>query len=246
MENLKELKKRILSNPFFVSPFYLKYNRLIVPGIVLVIALLILSLVTMPQVFKLFETYKSIDELNQKKAFYLRKISELQNLNLPQTRQELETALVALPVDRDIPGVTGELLVALSGSGMSLNAINFSATSPESEKVQEYSIKMEISGTQSNLKNFLERVKVSPRLIKLSSLDISKNNVDSLSASVGFVTLYQMLPQNIGSVDEDVPQISQDDRQVLSDIRTKVNALPKETAADASTSAIGKLNPFSD
>ena len=48
MEKLKELKKRIAGIEFFKSPFFIKHSRLIIPGIVLVVALLILSLVTIP------------------------------------------------------------------------------------------------------------------------------------------------------------------------------------------------------
>lgn len=245
MEQLKLLKRKIGESSFFSSPFYLKYNRFIVPAMVLIIALLISALVTVPQVFKLFETFKTIDGLNQKKSFYQKKTEELEGLNLPDTRQELETALVALPVDKDITGVTGELLVALSGSGMSLDAISFSSTAPESEKVQEYSLRMDVSGNEESLKSFLDRVKVTPRLIKLSSIDISKGTRTSLSASIGFVTLYQQLPQNVGSVDEDVPKITAADRQILSDIQAKIISLPRITQTEASGSATGKLNPFS-
>ncbi len=246
MEQLRILIRRLESLPFFKSLFFLKHSRLIIPGIVLVIAILILSLVTIPQFLKLFDTFKTIGELEQKKLFYQRKVSELENLNLPKLRQDLETALVALPVDKDIPGVTGELLVALSGSGTSLSGITFSSAAPESEKVQEYTLRIDISGTEDNLKNFLERVKVSPRLIKLSSIDVGKGSGGNLSASIGFVTLYQLLPQNIGSVDEDVPQITQPDLQVLSDIEAKVRALPRVSQEEASSSATGKLNPFSN
>ena len=193
----------------------------------------------------MFETFKTIDELNQKKAFYQQKAAELENLDLAGYKRDLDTALIALPVDRDIPGVTGELLVALSGSGMSLGGIQFSSSSPESEKVQEYTLRMDISGTEANLKNFLERVKIAPRIIKLSSIDAGKATSGQLSASIGFVAFYQQLPSNIGSVDEDVPQISQADIQMLADIEAKVRALPGASSETASSSSeIGKSNPF--
>lgn len=245
MESFKALKLRISTMPIFQSPLFIKYNRLIIPGIVLIIAIFILTLVTIPQVFKLIETFRTIDELNTKKVFYQKKIADLESLDLEKYRKDLETSLVALPVDRDIPGVTGELLVALSGSGMSLSGIAFSSASPESDKVQEYSLKLEVSGSEDSLKNFFERVKISPRIIKIVSLDISQGKTQTLNASLGFVTLYQALPQHIGSVDADIPTISSADSQTLVDIAAKIRTLPQVTETEASTSAVGKSDPFS-
>lgn len=244
MDELKALKKRILNSGFFNSPFYIKYNHLLVPMFVVVICLLVLGLVTIPQVFKLSETFKTINDLESKKVFYNEKIQSLHDLNLAETKKELETALIALPVDRDIPGVTGELLVALSGSGMSLNGITFSAAAPESEKVQEYSLRMDVDGTEESLDNFLERVSVTPRLIKLNSIEVTKSKGDNLTVALGFVTLYQQLPSNIGSIDEKVPVISQGDKQLLADLQAKIKSLPT-AGLTASSSAAGKLNPFS-
>lgn len=244
-QQFKELQARIASMPLFNSPFFLKHRHLIVPGIVLVLALLIVSLITVPQFLKLFETFRTIDELNAKKAFYQKKIAGLGSLDLALYRKDLETALIALPVDKDITGVTGELLVALSGSGMSLGGVTFAADSPGSEKVQEYTIKMEVTGSEDNLRNFLERVKLTPRIIKLESIEIGRGKGNLISASLGFITLYQQLPQHIGSVDEDLPQITTADLQILTDIDAKIKALPKVTTVEASTSATGKLDPFS-
>jgi Tfp pilus assembly protein PilO len=245
-QQLKLLQIKIAAMPFFNSPIFLKHSRLIVPGIVLVVALLIASLITIPQFLKLFETFRTIEELNTKKAFYQRKISELESLDIVGYRKDLETALIALPVDKDITGITGELLVALSGSGMSLGGITFGSDTPGSEKVQEYTLKMDVTGSSDNLRNFLERVKLSPRIIKLESIDVSRGKGNLLAASLGFVTLYQQLPQHIGAVDENVPQIATTDLQVLADIEAKIKSLPQISPTEASTSAIGKLDPFSN
>lgn len=245
MENLLALKQKIASLSFFSSPFYLKNRPLLIPGAVLVVAVLISVLVTIPQFFKLFETFKRIEELNTKIAFFKNKISALEGIDLELYRKNLDTALIALPVDRNIPGVTGELLVALSGSGMTLNGITFSSSEPESEKITEYNLKIDVSGTEENLKNFLDRVKATPRIIKLSSIDVSKGKSNKLSASVGFVTLYQQLPKNITAVDEPVPLLTPQDSQALSAIEDKVKVLPNVTPVSGATPVKGKLNPFS-
>jgi Tfp pilus assembly protein PilO len=243
-EKIKLLESRIAALPFFNTPFIQKNRRLIIPGIVLVLAILIVFLVTGPQFLRLFATFQTIQQLNAKKTFYQNKITELQSLDLPKFRDNLETALIALPVDRDITGVTGELLVALSQSGMSLAGVNFASASLESEKVQEYTLTIDVNGTEDNLRNFLERVKLSPRIIKLNTINVSRGKNSAINASIGFAAFYQQLPKNIGTVDEDVPKITEADLKTLEDIKTKIRVLPQASVQTASSSGIGKLDPF--
>lgn len=243
--NFADIREKIAGTGILTNPMYIKYKHYLVPGIVLVIALLISGLVTVPQVFRLFETFKTIDDLNQKKQFYQVKNAELQNLNLESYQADLDTALLALPVDKNIPGVTGELLTALSGSGMTLDGITFANSPAESDKVEEFMLRMDISGSESELKNFLERVKLTPRIIKMTSLEIGKSKDGRLTAAVGFVTLYQALPKNISSVDEPLPVITQTQSEALAGIKAKVQAFPADTSGgNGSGGIVGKLNPF--
>lgn len=242
---IADIKERIASSGILTNPLYIKYRQFIVPGIVLVIAILISALVTIPQFFRLFETYKTIGQLSEQKVFFQTKVAKLKSIDQNQEQKDLDTALLALPVDKNIPGVTGELLVALSGSGMSLDGIAFSNSPAESEKVEEFTLRMDVTGSQGALTNFLSRVKLTPRIVKLTSLDVSKGKDNKIAATVGLVTLYQQLPKNINAVDEAVPEIVDKDTQVLADIRAKAEALPSANSGQtASSSAKGKLNPF--
>lgn len=241
--NFADLKQKVATSGILTNPLYIKYRQYVVPGIVLVIALLISGLVTVPQIFRLFETFKTIDELNKQKEFYQNKNAELQTLDLVTYQEDLDTALLALPVDKNITGVTGELLTALSGSGMTLDGITFANTPLESEKIEEFTLRMDVSGTETELKNFLERVKMTPRIVKMTSLEIGKSKDSRMAISVGFVTLYQQLPKNISAVDEPLPSISQDESKILAGIKAKAESLPSATS-NSGTGNIGKLNPF--
>lgn len=246
MISLAQLKERITSHPFFTSPFYLQHRHFIMPGIVLVVALLVSGLVTVPQVFRIFENIRTINELNQKKTFFKVKNATLAGIDLELYRKNLDTALLALPVDKDIPGVTGELLVALSSSGMTLDAISFAGSEADENIVQEYSLKFDVKGQESNLENFLERVKLTPRIIKMTTIDVSKSKSNIVTASINFVTLYQELPENIGSIDDQVPEITADDNKLLAEIREKVESIPQVSVQAGATPVSGKLNPFAN
>ncbi|MBI2593418.1 type 4a pilus biogenesis protein PilO [Candidatus Daviesbacteria bacterium] len=243
MKLLESVKKQLKALPFFEDVKYEKYRLLLVPFVVLVTAILVMVLITVPQIYKLISTNNTIKELEQKKLFYQKKASELQSIKIQNYRNDLNTALVALPVEKDIPGVMGEILFSLGGSGMALSSITFSTSPAESEKVEEYTITIEASGTETSLRNFLERVTLAPRLIKLTKIQVNNGTNNKLNASIAFVAFYQTLPSNIGKIDDLVPKINQEDTQILADIEAKQTQFPKATAETSQTTT-GKLNPF--
>lgn len=241
----KKLQAQIKELPIFSHPLYLRYSNFVVPIVVLIIGLVIVGLITVPQIFKLFETFQKINELSEKKAFLENKIDTLSGINLDLYRKNLDTALVALPVDEDVPGVLGEVLVALSGSGMTLDGISFAGTSaPQGGEVGEYSLRMDISGSEDALKQFLERTKEIPRIVKMVGIEVTAKQ-GKMSAGVNLVTIYQRLPEHIGTVDEPVPTITEDDNKVLAEIEAKAKALPQNiSTTNVSGSGQGKTNPF--
>lgn len=242
--DLNSIRKQIASSGVMENSLVVKYKVLLVPIIVVVLAGVIVVLVTIPQLVGLFNTFKTIDELNAKKVVYQKKAGELERINVEDFRKNLDTALVALPVEKDIPGVMGELLVSLGGSGLGLDGITFSNSPPESDKLQEYMITIDVSGEEQSLRSFLQRVTVAPRLIKLTGIEVSKGAVGKIGASITFTTFYQALPNAIGSVDEKLPVIGNADTQILADIETKIKTFPKVTTEQAGSSVTGKLDPF--
>lgn len=242
--DLNSIKKQIASSGVMESSLVVKYKVLFVPVLIVVLAGVIVVLVTIPQLIALFNTFKTIDELNAKKVVYQKKAGELERINIEDYRKNLDTALVALPVEKDIPGVMGELLVSLGGSGLGLDGITFSNAPPETDKLQEYTITIDVSGDEQSLKSFLQRVTVAPRLIKLTGIEVSKGTAGQIGASITFTTFYQNLPNAIGSVDEKLPVIGNADTQILADIETKIRSFPKVTTGQAESAVTGKLDPF--
>ncbi len=245
MKIIENFKKKFESSDLSKDPNFLKYKPFIIPVIVLILALVIAILVTIPQFISLFNTYKTIDELQTKKDLYNQKATALEGINIPEYREDLNTALVALPVDKDIPGVLGEILVALGGSGMTLDSITFSGGQAEENKASEFIINIKASGSEASLKNFLQRVTLTPRLIKLTGIELTGGLVGEVTASFNFATFYQTLPDGRASADDRVPVVSAGDTQILTDIEAKLKQFPKaEPTNQSSGSATGKLDPF--
>lgn len=243
MRFLSALKKQIALYPLFTDAKFEKYRVLFIPLVALVIAILVSVLVTVPQIFKLLDTFKTIDELSVKKTSLGQKVSDLEAVNIAEYRKNLDTALVALPADKDIPGVMSEILVSLGGSGMKLNGITFSNSPVESDVAQEFTVTIDALGSEASLKNFLERVTLAPRLIKLVSINVGLSSGNNVNATVSFATFYQTLPNTIGAVDEQLPKPGKEDTQILADIETKIRQFPK-VPQEATASTKGKLDPF--
>lgn len=236
--NLSELKAKILANPF-----YQKYDSFMVLGVVGIIGAVIVILVTIPQLFRLFETFKNIAELEQKKAFLVEKVGILEGVNQDEYQNQLDATLVALPTDKDITGMVGQVLTVLSSSGMSLNGLAVSASPNESDKVQQVILRVDLSGSQEGLAGFLENLRSTPRLIKLTKVEIGSSRNNQLAISVELMGLYQSLPEEINAIDQPVPQLEQDEKDVLADIEAKIRDFPQE-AVSGPVPVEGKLNPF--
>lgn len=243
MKFLESIKKKLVSSSFFRDDKYKKYRVFFVPLFALVTAVLISVLVTVPQIYKLINTFKTIDELNQKKSFYQKKASELEAVNVSDYRNNLDIALVALPVEKDIPGIIGEILVPLGASGMRLGGISFSGSSGVSDKVEEYNITVDAAGTKTGLTNFLERITLAPRLIKLVSISVESALGGNLNTKLTFATFYQGFPSNINAVDNELPKINKEEIQILTELESKKREFP-QYAQEASSSSKGKLDPF--
>lgn len=243
MKFLESLKKQLASSSFFSDERYKKYRVFFVPLFALIMAILISVLVTVPQIYKLISTFKTIDQLNEKKNFYQSKAQDLEAINISDYRNNLDTALIALPVEKDVPGIIGEILVSLGSSGLRLSGITFSGSAPESEKVEEYGITIDAVGTETSLRNFLERVSLAPRLIKLVSISVESVIGGNINTRLTFATFYQGLPKNISAVDDKLPKIGKEDTQILEVIEEKKRQFSR-APQEASESSTGKLDPF--
>jgi|SRR3989344_4760312 len=237
------LKKSETVNQIITSPVYVKYNLIIAPAVILVMSLLIIFLVTVPQFYNLLEIYKTIEQLKQKQSFYDSKASSLEKIPEDNYQNYLETALIALPADKDIPGSISQIVSIVGSSGLKLNNISLGNPAVSEGQLNDFTVRLEVGGDFDQVKGFLENSKQIARLNKLQSISITGSpGKTALLAEIVLQVFYQTLPKNIGSIDEPLPQITDVDLKLLDDIKSKVGVIKEESVAPEG--AKGKFDPF--
>lgn len=231
LDFLKEIQK---------NPILIKYKIYILPAVSAIICLGLISLVIVPQVKGLLEAGKKNTELNHRLEVLQTKINALEKTDKSSIRENIKTSLSALPDDKNIPNAITQILYFLNINSLQLESLSSSGAG-DGESVQ---IRMDISGNINNLKNFMARLKEAPRIIKIQSLDITGGRVTgNIQASIVLSVFFAQLPDKIGGIEQPVPQVTPQDLEVLSLIKSNAAAFPTITAT-SSAGVKGKADPF--
>lgn len=238
------LKLNLLTN----SPFYKKYKILILPSISVLLCFLILFFITLPQYSTLKSTYSKVDEIKQLNAKLADKTLTLQKINSDDYKNNLDSSFIALPLEADIPGIIGQVLFLLSSSGLKLETISFGGGGTAENGVSEYQTRLEISGTQTGLLLFIDKVNAAPRIMKISRLEVSSagtSSVDRINSSLTVTSYYQTLPPPTLKADQPVDLFNQKDQDTISKIKFSFETVSGvKYSTSSANSAIGKEDPF--
>lgn len=238
MKNLIALLNTLLKNETF-----LKYQPVIIPSVIVVVCVILFFTFTLPQIFKIQANQKQLSELKQKNDFYSEKLLALGKIEPQSYRDNLSASLVALPDDRDIPGVIGLITQTVNASGMVLEAIAFAAPTAPTPNINNYQIRIQVTGGMPELKIFNEKIKQVPRVMKLSYVELSTSIGGKTDASLELTAYFQPLPSNIGSVDDPLSQLTQQDLQNLDRLKNYITPVSIETS-NQPAGPVGKSDPF--
>jgi hypothetical protein len=108
-----------------------------------------------------------------------------------------------------------------------------------------FQARLELSGTLSDLKRFVDNIKTMPRVMKLTGIEIVGGRTEQLiQASVTVAIYFQPLPATIGAVDQPIPTLSKKDTEILESIRKNIAGAPGLEASGSGSSPKGKSDPF--
>ena len=236
-EQIAKLKK---------TPQYQKFSFLIMPVISLVLCIGLIGGVLLPKGLEYIETKNKLAELNDKLKFYEEKKEILSGINQEEYKINLEVALNAIPEDKEIPSSVEQIFLLVNSSGMSLNNITFGNVGVQTKGLGSYSIKVDLTGSAEQLKEFFEITKEMPRVIKIGGVEVSSaGEFNKIQANVELIAYYEALPNTIGGIDQPVSKITDAQLERLNKIKSSSSRIPAQPLASGSgTPTQFKSDPF--
>ncbi len=238
MDKLKQVLKGLKNNPV-----YDRYEFLILPVFSTVVCLALLILIVIPNIITLLETNKQIQDLNSKNQALTTKLKSLEQADPETIKKNIETTLIALPEDKDIPGAINQLLFLVNTNNLKLSGISFSVGSGTEALSNNYQIKMDVSGGLTNLQNFVNKLKESTRTLKPDSIEINGVKFTDVQSTIAVKIYFQPLQKSIGDVEKPLPVITQKDLEPLEKIKNS-EVMNSQISGGIINAQKGKTDPF--
>lgn len=242
MQNFKEKLKEISKNEYFI-----RYKPFILPVVSSVTCVLLLLFVIIPQSLKIKTNRKNLNDIQTKVKFYKQKTATLKQIEPQLYNDNLTAALLALPDDRDIPGIIGQVQTLLLQIGLSLDGITFSNPAASGNAVSNYQVHVQTTGGIEQIKSFISKMQESSRLVRLTQVDLTSFGAsgEKIQANTEFTTFYQPLPQIATNLDQQVPELSEKDKQLLAKLKNSLSQIsPLIQSQEPAGGLVSKNDPF--
>lgn len=225
-----------------IIKLYQTYQLIIFPAVVALSSLFLILFAIYPQAAKLIADQKVADELFGKSTLLATKVQALESYNESDLSQKVNVTLASLPTNKDFSNIFGVLEQLTSQSGFSINSISLGNTAGKVGNVNSYEVKLEMKGIKILLPVLLSNLEKSARLIRISSIDIAVDSASQVAnISLAVQVLYDPPPQNFGTPDSPLPELSQQDEAIISSL---VQTPQEVSTTSAVVSPRGKVNPF--
>lgn len=231
-----------------------KYSLYGWPLISILISVIIAFSVIFPQIFKYFQTQKDIAALDQRRQALETKASSLAAINTENYQANLEIVKTVLPESEDLPASIGQIEALLSQANLELQDITFAsgqsglaagvtATNKNVVGLQNFQIKLDVTGSRSALQAFMQDVQDAPQVMRITGLDISNGTSGNVSATLTLVSYYEGPPGNISNVEQPLAGLTAAENDLLSKLQQQVATSPVNTGVTVLPKR-GKDNPF--
>lgn len=230
--------KTLLENPYLI-----KYKAFILPALAILISLVLLILVVYPQAVAGFEQQRQVSEIRAKVDFLTKKSEDLAKIDVALYQGNLNTALLAVPQEKDVSGAIGQVLYLVSKNQLSVDSVGFGAAIEE-DGIAAFMIRLEVQGEMQDVKSLIADAGSSPRILKVSGIELSgSRGVTRVQAAIGLSVYFQPLPTVIGKIDQPLISPTPKDLELLAVIKSKINSSPVVNNDDI-TGLQGKTDPF--
>lgn len=228
--------------------FYQAYKLFIFPAVVALSSLFLIVFAIIPQTTKLLDNQKVASDLLNKSKFLETKASTLGGYSNNDLSEQVENALSVFPQEKDFGNILGLLQQLTTQSGFSIVSISLGESGSKLAKTNSYSVKLQVKGAKALFQTLLNNLDNSPRLIRVSSIDVSANQASqTIDASLTLDALYASVPQSFGTLDAPLPQLTQQEEGLLASLAATSEAGPSSSTVqpvEQPSSPRGKSNPF--
>lgn len=232
------MKEKLLS--LLENPILDKFRFLILPAVSLITTGILIVVVIIPQILSYPKTDSSIKEAEDKLTALNQKLKILETIDEASFQEDLDLANLILPPDSDIAGTLGQTLFLIRSSSLNLSGVSFGGAQPVGQ-AQALTVKTEITGTPTGLKTLTQKVKESPRIMRIASIEMTQSTKGDLTAAIIFLAYFQntlpKVPENQIALPTD------EERKILSYIKNSSVSIPETSPANINVPK-GKLDPF--
>lgn len=228
-----------------LKKFYVKYRILIFPALVGLSSLILIITVIFPQVRVLISNYQTLNQIKAQEDSLNVKAAQLSNIDQNKLSQNLSLSLSALPADPSLADAVARIQEVVFSSGFNLISVNISYGNTKMVP-PGFTIIAAIEGPGAILGNLLVNIESSPRVMKVSSVELNRiRNSDAVSVALSVDAYYQEIPQSLGKIDDPLPTLLQEETEILNNLAQNQFSLASQaTSVDLSLVQKGKANPF--
>lgn len=227
----------------YITKFYNLHRMQIFPAAVALASLFLIIVVIYPQTAQLLSNQKKIEEINKKTKSLETKITALESVNGDDLSRKVEFVLSSFPDNKDFGNILYILQLLTAKSGFIINAITFNNSSSKLGNLDIYSVKLEIKGPKVMISSLLNNLESSPRLVRISGIEISSNQASSATdLSLTVDAIYSALSKDPGGSDTPLAVLSQTDEDLLAKLEKLYATIPEIT--NQPSGPRGKANPF--
>lgn len=179
-----------------------------------------------------------------------RKSQLLQSLDEAEVSQRVIKLEEVFPSEKPVLNLIASLIELareneVAFSGVELRPGRISQTERSSKggskekevKLQDFAISFNIEGVLINITSFITRLEKTAPLMKIETIGLS---LEGPKASLGVRVYYQSLPESLGTIDQPVPLLSQEEKSVLEEISDY-----RRAEVIQATAPVGKEDLFS-
>ncbi len=217
----------------------------IVPIGAIIVAILLVILITIPQVNNLIQTVKTNNENRIRMANLQTKVTELEKVDTAYDSysKSIQTAYNAIPYDKEIPGALSQIIYLAGNANLKLKNLSVSSNVAKEGSLSSFLIRIDVEGDPKNLKEFLNILKDSPRIMKVTGIEVvSAGKENSISVSLNISIYFQELISSIADVESPIDPIKEENAKLLSILEK--NATIQVGNTSNVSGPRGKIDPF--